>query len=234
MNQATGVIGIPCRVQGRWSPFWQCLNRLERPADVWIEPAYDNSVARSRNDITKKALAMGADWIFWLDDDLLFAPDVLTKLLAHPEEIIIGLTLMRMKMAGQFKPIWSTEPLNVGGGEASWVPIERIETGSNGLMRLRSGTGGGCLTRTSVFAKMEAPWWRQGQYVPDMFWEDIWFYEAAKFAGISVWGDPNVRFGHISDLVMWPHQDANGQWMTVLADGFNGWLTMPWQVPVGA
>jgi hypothetical protein len=228
----TGVIGVPCRLQGRWSPFWSCLNRLERPANVWIEPNYDNSVAKSRNLITQTALELGAEWIFWLDDDLLFPADVLINILKRPESIVIGLTMMRMQLTGQFRPIWSNMPIQMVNGEPIWTPVETIETGSNGLMRLTSGTGGGVLMQTEIFHHLPQPWWRIGQLVPDMFWEDIWFYEQAARAGIPIWGDPSVRFGHMSDLTIWPHQDASGQWSTVLANGFDGFLQQPWTTPV--
>lgn len=233
-DPVVGVIGIPCRVQGRWSPFWECLLRLERPENVWIEPNYDNSVAKSRNLITEKALKMGAEWIFWLDDDQMFTPDVLTKILRRPEAIVIGLTLMRMKMGHGYKPIWSDRELWVRDGDPIWTPIDEIQTNADGLMRLCSGTCGGVLTRTEIFSKIPSPWWQMGQHVPDMFWEDVYFYEAARKAGYEIWGDPSVRFGHMSDLTVWPHQQDDGTFSTVLADGFQGFLSMPWVTKVTA
>lgn len=237
-----GVIGVPCRVQGRWSPFWVCLDKLERPPHVHVETNYDNSVARSRNNITRNAIANGAKWIFWLDDDMLFGPHVLMQLLERPESIVLGLTMTRMRYTSnesgaKFCPIWSETEVRIRPDGVIWTPVTEIRRGPNGLMPLTSGTGGGVLTRIDVFDRMPPPWWRQGQLVPDMFWEDIYFYNEARRAGIPVWGDPSVHFGHMSDITLWPHYDPETkQWSTILADGFEGFLAQPWAVPevVGA
>jgi hypothetical protein len=227
------AVGIPCREQGRWSKFWTCVQRLQMPPNAIWPPIvhYNNSVAQARNGIAVEALEAGADAIFWLDDDMLFPADVLLKLLAHPEEIIIGMTLLRSTQDGQFWPIWSNTPTEHRGTEVLWTAVNRIETGPNGLMPLLSGTGGGVLTRRSVFQKTEAPWWQMGQYDKEMFWEDIWFYDRARDAGIKIWGDPNVRFGHYQPTVVWPTQQPDGSWSTVIAHGFDGFLAQPWAVP---
>jgi GT2 family glycosyltransferase len=190
---------------------------------------YNNSVAQARNQIAEEALHAGCEWIFWLDDDLLFAKDVLTKLLRRPEAIVIGMTLMRCTRDGTFRPIWSnTKVERVPGRKVLWEAVNGIETGPNGLMALQSGTGGGVLTRREVFEKVPAPWWQMGQHDPEMFWEDIFFYEQATAAGVPVWGDPSVRFGHYSPTVLWPNQRADGTWSTVVAHGFEGFLEQPW------
>lgn len=248
MGQLKIAIGVPCRVQGRWSPFWECLNKLQLPAgmawnrEVEVRTNYDNSVAKSRNNIARDAIKDGAEAIFWLDDDMLFRPHVLTQILTRPESIVIGLTMTRMRYTSaeegaQFRPIWSDTEVRIRPEGVIWTPVQEIRTGPNGLMPLTSGTGGGVLTRIDVFDRIPAPWWRQGQLVPDMFWEDIYFYNEARRAGIQVWGDPFVRFGHMSDITLWPHQDPEtGEWSTILADGFEGFLAQPWAVPevVGA
>ena len=233
-NLLRGAIGVPCREQGRWTTFWECVQRLRVPSDVQlVEPIvrYDNSVARARNKIAEEALKQDLDFVFWLDDDMLFGADVLMKLLARPEDIVIGLTLSRCLIDGNsFRPIWSDREMNA---EHTWFPVEQIRTGHNGLMPLTSGTGGGVLTRMGVFKLVEPPWWTIGEVVPDMFWEDIVFYRKMRAAGVKVWGDPTVRFGHYQPTVIWPHQQPDGEWGTVLAHGFEGFLVQPWRTTVG-
>lgn len=222
---------MPCREQGRYTTFWECVNRLRVPAGVQlVEPIvrYDNSVARARNKIAQEAINLDLDFVFWLDDDMLFARDVLARLLAKPEDIIIGLTMSRCLIDGeQFRPIWADEEM-VG---TDWKPVKAIKVGSNGLMPLLSGTGGGVLTRMGVFKLVPAPWWTIGQIDPEMFWEDIIFYQKMRAAGVKVWGDPSVRFGHYQPSVIWPNQHPDGTWGTVLAHGFEGFLEMPWAMP---
>jgi hypothetical protein len=222
------AVGVPCREQGRYSTFWECVNRLRVPSGVQlVEPIvrYDNSVARARNKIATEALKQDLDAVFWLDDDMLFSRDVLARLLARPEDIIIGLTLSRCLIDGHtFRPIWSDTEM-VGD---EWEPVTDIKVGPNGLMPLLSGTGGGVLTRMGVFKLTPAPWWTIGAVTPDMFWEDIIFYRKMRAAGVKIWGDPSVRFGHYQSSVVWPNQQPDGSWSTVLAHGFEGFLELPW------
>lgn len=231
IDYGRGAIGIPCREQGRWTKFWPCVQRLRLPPNMALPihegVHYNNSVAQARNEIALKAMEAGADWIFWLDDDMLFPGDVLMKLLQHPEAIVIGMTLLRASHDGKFRPIWSDQPIEYVDGKVLWTPVNEIKAGPNGLMPLMSGTGGGVLTRRAVFETCDAPWWQMGQYDPEMFWEDIFFYDKARAAGFSVWGDPNVRFGHYNPTVNWPHQRPDGTWTTVIANGFEGFLEIP-------
>lgn len=230
-NPLRGAIGVPCREQGRWTTFWECVQRLRVPSGVQlVDPIvrYDNSVARARNKIATEALAQDLDFVFWLDDDMLFGRDVLARLLSKPEDIIIGLTLSRCLIDGNsFRPIWSDTEMV----KTEWVPVSEIKTGPNGLMPLLSGTGGGVLTRMGVFKLVSAPWWTIGQVDPEMFWEDIVFYQKMREAGVKIWGDPSVRFGHYQPSVVWPNQRPDGTWSTVLAHGFEGFLEQPWAVP---
>ncbi len=231
-----GIIGVPCREQGRWTPFWQCLDRLERPLGWRLDVQCNNSVAYARNVIAQRALDEGADHVFWLDDDLLFAGDVLLKLLARDQEIVIGLSLMRARRDSpgcSYKPLWSTQPLDYSTGYPVWHPINAIKPESNGLMPLLSGTGGGVLTATSVFQKVPPLWWTMGQIRADLYYEDIDFYRRCHEAGVSIWGDPEVKFGHIHAVAIWPHEDETG-WSTVIADGFEGFIKQKWPAQVGS
>ncbi len=227
----TGCIGIPCRLQGRSTLFWECLEELERPADTQVLIRRNNSVAQARNEIAEEAIKNGAAWIWWLDDDLIFPPDQLLRALLRPEAIVIGLSMMRMPATGgdvpTFRPLWSAETHH---GE-KWAPVQEIRTGPNGLMPLVSGTGGGVLTRRAVFETVPRPWWAIGQYVPDMFWEDIYFYDKCRHSGFEVWGDPSIKFGHDTMVTLWPYQNAEGQWFTMIARGFEPMLGEAWPVP---
>jgi len=203
----------------------------------------DNSVAKARNTIAAEALRQGADWIWWLDDDLIFRPETLLKALERPEEIVIGLSLSRTKIGGDFRPIWS----NVEMQGDRWFPVTQIVREANGLMRLTHGTAGGVLMHRPAFECVEAMtpntrgldkdgqirpvWWAMGQLVPDMFWEDIHFYDKLRAAGFDIWGDPEVKFGHDTKMTIWPYEAPDGQWHTVLAHGFEPWILHSWDLP---
>jgi len=228
----TGLVGVPCREQGRWASFGNCLDDLILPPYVDIRRATNNSVAWARNMIAHEMLDRGAEWVFFLDDDQMFKPNVLMNILKHPEDIVIGHTLMRCFLNGEsfFRPIWSNTELFLPPfpQRPRWDPVVEITLEANKMMRLTSGTGGGVLVRRRVFETMPFPWWTIGQIYPDMFWEDIWFCQEARKAGFEIWGDPDVMFGHVIPTTVWPYKDEDGNWATVLANGFQPFLLQPW------
>jgi hypothetical protein len=223
------AICIPSREQARYTNFWTCVSRLERPENSLLYVNCNNSVAQARNEMTAQGLEAGCDAFFYLDDDQLFGKDVLMKLLARPEDVIIGLTMLRCSADGQFRPIWSNRPMNrEPNGKMAWWALEDMRVESNGLVKLTSGTGGGVLIRRRVFETVPAPWWQMGQYDPEAFWEDCYAYDQFRAAGFDIWGDPSVRFGHYQPTVLWPHQRPDGSWSTVIAHGFDGFIEQPW------
>lgn len=56
--------------------------------DVTIQTASSAILPQSRELIAEKALAAGASHLFWLDDDMAFAPDMLRRLLSHGKQIV--------------------------------------------------------------------------------------------------------------------------------------------------
>ncbi len=220
-----GVIGVPATEHGRWSAFRACLTDLEKPPGWVVKECHGASEPRNRHEITVWALERGAEWIFWLDDDLLFYPTVLLKTLARQQPVVIGLSLFRRPTDGQFHPIWSHAGPNDG---PLWEQVRTIRPGPNGLMRIGAGSNGGLLVHRSVFEAIGQPYWRKHPDDPFETSTDIDFCWRAQRAGFTVWGDPSVTYGHIAHLAVWPYQQA-GQWHTVIARGFEPALVVPWK-----
>lgn len=207
---AKGVIGVPCPVQGRWSSFYGCLEGLRRPPEWEVVQSRGLSVATNRNNIVERALEIGAEHILWLDDDLVFKPDVLEKLLKHNVDIVVGLTLGRHP---PFDPLWFQ-----GIHESLLIPVDNMSVSRNGLKELHSCTSGGMLTRASIFKKVSRPWWALGTCVADGFYEDIYFCNVMQnHGGFTVWGDPEAMFGHTTDVEVWPGKTKGGEWVKALA-----------------
>lgn len=207
---ARGVIGVPCPVQGRWSSFYGCLEGLRRPPDWEVVQSRGSSVAANRNNIVERALDLGADHIFWLDDDLVFKPEVLEKLLKHNVDIVVGLSLGRHP---PFDPLWF-QAMDKG----RMIPVDSLSVSRNGLKELKYCTSGGMLTRTSIFKKLPRPWWALGTCVADAWYDDIYFCDVMRnHGGFTVWGDPETMFGHTTDMEVWPGKTDTGAWVKALA-----------------
>jgi glycosyltransferase involved in cell wall biosynthesis len=188
----------------------------------------DNSVAQARNKIAQEALARDADWIWWLDDDLIFRPDALERMLARNVDILIGLSMMRSTIQGDWWPNWSVVNAEKLDGKMAFYPVTTMHIPPNGLLPIKTGTGGGVLTRRAVFDRLTYPYWQMGQHVPDQFWEDIYFYEQCERAGFRIWGDTTVPFGHETTVTLWPNKMPTGEWGTVIANGFEPMKFVEW------
>lgn len=243
VTQFTGAVVVCCRDSGRYTAFWESLYGLKLPPGLaWSQPggvalirSSNPSIAAARNNAVTLAQSMGCQWLLWLDDDQLAMPDTLLKFLAHPEEIVVGLTLFRFSQVknnpDRFAPQWS-QRWHDGRVLQALTHVPAVE--ANGLVPLTWATMGGVLTRMSVFDKIEGPWFTCGNEGPsDQVWEDIAFYKAAADAGIQVWGDPQIRFGHMTTTTIWP-QYHQGQWSTVFAWEYEPFIAMNWPDPAPA
>lgn len=152
-------------------------------------------IAEARNEIVEFALNQGADYIYWLDDDVIASPDSFLKLLNHNKDIINGVywsksnppmpLLFRGHLEG---PYWDW---HVGD-------LIEIDAAGNGLT----------LVRTEVYRRMQeelgGPWYStdylsfagvEGSSAPNNT-EDLYFYWKAKKLGYKIWADTSVQAYH--------------------------------------
>lgn len=156
-------------------------------------------IADARNEIVQFALDQEANYIYWLDDDVLAPGDAFLKLWRHQKDIINGVywsksnppmpLLFRGHLQG---PYWKW---HVGD-------LIEIDAAGNGLT----------LVKTDVYRKIEkeigGPWYSvdYGSFpsqrtdsnptTPVNNTEDLYFYWKAKRAGYKVWADTAVQAFH--------------------------------------
>ncbi len=140
-------------------------------------------------------------------------PDALMRLLKHFEnpaiEVVVGLSFARQ---------WPDKALWVRDGEMlTWLPPP------GELALLDAATFGGMLIRLSAIAKIEPP------YV-DLS-DDRGFCAKLSASGVQVWGDSSVRFGHTTDMELWPHYDEANGWTVVYARNLEPKAIQPWGQP---
>lgn len=131
-----------------------------------------------------------ADWLYWMDSDMTCDADYLTRMLAdvqeHPEIRVLSGTA---RMSGN-----DNRPVLYRLEGAAWQSIY-------GWPRERlfqvDGVGTfGMLMHRSVFEQMPRPWfsYQNPGYGSD---DAINFCKSLKRAGIAIWIDPRLPFGHI-------------------------------------
>src|SRR5438128_11686842 len=95
MANVVGAIGVSGGELARFATFQDSLLHLATPPGTAIIYAKGACIAENRNGNGERALAMGAEWILYLDDDQVLAPQTLLRLLKHDKDIISGLYVRR-------------------------------------------------------------------------------------------------------------------------------------------
>lgn len=156
-------------------------------------------IASGRNSLVRHFLDIGADWLFMVDDDMVFPPDAVERLLqaAHPQD----------------RPI--VGGMCFGGGRDGWFPtLFRLDAEQKQMIRFDGwpedtlfpvdATGGACLLiHRSVFQKLaelyEPPWvwFQETKLGAKSTGEDITFCLRARAAGFPIYVHTGIEFGHM-------------------------------------
>lgn len=143
-----------------------------------------------RNEAVKAALTEGADWLLFIDDDVIAPPDTFERLSSHGREIVSGLYYRRN---APITPVMFYE----SGGRP--VPVSRFNRG--GLLEV-DFVGAGCLLiHKTVFSAIEKPfeWMMDRTDLPpgERVGEDMAFCAKARKAGFRVAVDTTVECHHL-------------------------------------
>jgi GT2 family glycosyltransferase len=211
-----GYIGISSGESARSSEFWANFIRLELPPLVTKpEVARGACIAENRNKLTERALELNAEWIFYVDDDQLFDPLALNRLLLRNVDIVSGLYLARKF---PFEPVVfdkaSDDPTNPKGAYQMYLNNQKNNVG---LIKVAATGAGALLVRRRVLEKMQRPWWTLGQLHPSGWGDDLDFCYRAKEAGFDIYCDLREWVGHKIQGSIWPNFDAKAGWSTTIA-----------------
>jgi glycosyltransferase involved in cell wall biosynthesis len=143
---------------------------------------FDSStiLLNQREKLIDEAIKMEADYVLWLDSDMMFPSNVVLKLLAHNKDIV---ACNYMKRSLPMKTVAYTD-LNDWD---SWVPMEPQEE----LVKVK-GIGMGCiLMKTEVFRKLEKPYFefRFKEDTKDWFGEDFILQDKIQKVGYEIFVD---------------------------------------------
>ena len=192
------LIAVPCMDQVA-APFAQNLAAMEKKGEVFVSFLIGSLIYESRNTLAKQAIATKADYVMWLDSDMTFAPDTMTRLQQHMEEgkdIVTGLYFRRRP---PFSPVL-------------FKTLERIDEDSarhenyddypdNSLFEI-GGCGFGCvMTRTSVLEDVFLNYHKCFDPVCSIG-EDLAFCLRARELGYKIYCDSTIKCGHVGQLVV--------------------------------
>lgn len=202
------LICVPTTGISRCVDFYDWFDLIDKPMNTLIHRSHGQSPARNRNIAIEHALENNCTHVFFVDDDVFIPKDGLMKLLAHDEDIITGLYLMRHF---PHRPILFRDI----DGEGNCDYLDLIP-GLSGKQEIYS-TGLGCvLVKIHVIKALEKPYIRLGQMEKDHWCDDNDFYKRIHQAlpDLKMYVDLDVRCGHVSRAVMWPDTMPNGDWIS--------------------
>lgn len=209
------MVGIIANDSGRYTMFTVCLTKLHNPVNTTIQFALTSDRIVGRNTLTRMALEQGAEWLMFLDDDHVFPPELLTRLLAHDVAIVGALYMQRQV---PFAPIAYSNKTE----DERYIPVQLADHGPNDLIEVAALGTGGMLIRSEILRAMQEPWFEHGRAS-----EDLIFCDRVYELGLGpVYCDLGARMGHLSPSALWPAYEQ-GEWAVgfSLADGFS--VTVP-------
>lgn len=190
----SGTIGIPANDAARYTFFAASLTGLIHPPNTAVRWSFGSDRIRGRNNLVKSSLEEGSEWLWFLDDDHCFAPDLLRRLLAHDVPVVTPVYLQRMM---PFAPVVYTERED---DRLTYKPLFLPDYPTDtGLVEIRAAGTGGMLIRSEVFRSLEPPWFVDGAAS-----EDLTFCERVLDAGFPIHCDLQAHLGHGTTSAIWP------------------------------
>jgi len=198
-----GVVGFVGNELARYHSFTMCFTGLNAPAGSKLYSGVGYDVSYNRNAVIEFALKHDdVQWVQLWDDDHVFAPDTLIRLLDTGADVVVPFYMQRQP---PFRPCIYKDEADTGGYHI-FSPLD-LE-GKTGLLPVASAGAGGILVRRKVLEAIPGPWFeRQG-----LIGEDHCFLKKCRLAGFQPYCALDIPLGHSTPVEVWPHQDSLGRW----------------------
>jgi glycosyltransferase involved in cell wall biosynthesis len=158
---------------------------------------------KNRNVILKQALEMGADYILWLDADMVFPHDIIVKFLETPVDVVGCL---------YFKRSYPFDPIGYVKGTNPLKPFRCLNPDmikDNTLLTVDGLGFGGTMVKMDVYRSMGDEMWMNydsGFHLPfdneHSLTHDLMFCRKAQEYGYKIHLHTGVRPGHIAERII--------------------------------
>jgi len=163
--------------------------------DVFFDYVRGYTVDHARNNIAKKAMQMGVDYVLMVDNDVVLPPDALANLMEHDAPVALGYYVHTGK--SELTCLCKTGHVNF---DDQYTCDELHALRDSGVAEITVKGGGlGCaLIETCVFEQISWPFFRWYVYGSGaILSEDLYFAVKCENAGIRIVADPRVACGHV-------------------------------------
>ena len=169
-----------------------CFHTLNTNDAISLKISEGTLIANQRAELSLDAMREGCSHILFIDSDMRFPQDMISRLLEHDVDIVATNCARRRIPTGPTAQIYKDN----GDRELVWSMPD-----STGLQEVGSVGMGVMLIKAEVFKALSEPWyetpWRTDKrgYIG----EDVFFCNKARAAGFKIWIDHDVskEIGHI-------------------------------------
>lgn len=216
------LAGAPCGKTPVCDSFYDCFYGLILPEGSPRIRAKSGSVPQNLNALVDEAIKFECTHLFIVEDDSMFAPDTVLRLLSHDKDVVTGLCLQRNP---PFRPY-----IYDGFDEVTGMLWRDLKDGEEGLIRVAATGMGGILINMNVFKKLERPYFYT-TFIGEKEWgQDILFASDLYKAGIEVFCDLNVTIWHATHCSLGT-EFVDGKWWTLVRIGTSN-IRIPQGVPL--
>ena len=184
---------IPCRDMMHSACSYSLYNLAKVLTSIGIEHKLFLSpgtlIANQRHELVLAAQEWEATHVLFIDSDIVFSPNNVINLLDFDEEIVGAAYSKRVE------PIITTAWHKID----DWNSHVIVEEQTDSHIKVEAMALGFCLIKTSVFDKLELPWFQLGFYKNQYTGEDIEFFRKCNNADIPIWLDiqTTCELGHL-------------------------------------
>ena len=150
--------------------------------------------SQNMNRLVREAIQGEFDYLMSIDNDMIFPPDGIVKLINNDKDIVGANYAVRGNSVEGDTRECVIKIVDDKGKKMATT----LNSLPKHLFQCHSLGNGFTLYKTEVFKKLQAPWFKDYE-TKDGEWhgEDVLFAEDAQKQGYEVWCNPKIKIGHI-------------------------------------
>ena len=192
------MIAIPC-MDAVQTDFCRSLVNMRYVGDILFRFTECSLIYHARTQLCRMALEAEADFVLWLDSDVIFPPNLMEDLMADIQGKDM-VTAIYYKRRPPFSPvIWKTTRPGILPGQGEVIAYDDFP--EDGLFEIDACGFGAVLMKTGVIRDVANTFHETFGPIPG-FGEDLSFCIRARGCGYKIWADPALKIGHKGSMII--------------------------------